>query len=170
MTNFHSEKPRRNGLRGWQPAKIPKRGQSRRAFHAFMLIPGLSGSFYGITLNRSKSSVWAYRAAALKAAHLDPTIFDDVAQLVSEIRPEDGLRMARVRGRAQLPSWSKLAICEYQKRGYSCPDIAAAFCCSKSTVANVLQGRRSTFDLFSGARRLTPAQEKPPGKWIGSIC
>ncbi len=165
MTNFHSEKPTLESSKRWQPAKIPRRGQCRRAFHSFMLIPGLSGSFYSATLNRSRSSVWSYRAEALRAAKLDQTILHDVKQLVAEIRPEDGLAMAQVRGRAQLPSWSKMAICEYQKRGYSRCEIAAAFRCSQSTVANVLQGKRSAYDLFSGVRRLTPQQKEPSGKW-----
>ena len=164
-TNFHSEKSTLESSKRWQPAKVPGRSQCRRAFHSFMLIPGLSGSFFSAALNRSTSSVWSYRAEALKAAKADSTIFDDVDQIVAEIRPEDALAMAQVRGRAQLPSWSKMAICEFQKRGYARGEIASAFCCSKSTVANVLQGKRASYDLFSGARQLTAAQQDPPGKW-----
>ncbi|MEM1132752.1 MAG: hypothetical protein AAGH53_07435 [Pseudomonadota bacterium] len=153
----------------WQPAKIPGRGQCRRAFHSFMLTPGLSGSFFSAVLDRSKSSIWSYRAEALQAAKADPTILEDVDQLVAEIRPEDALAMAQARGHAQLPSWSKLAICEYQKRGCSRSEIAKAFRCSNSTVANVLQGKRTAFDLFSGARRLVPQQKNPPGKWQAGV-
>jgi len=169
MTNFHSEKSTLDRPATWQPAKIPGRGQCRRAFHSFMLIPGLSGSFFSAALNRSKSSVWSYRIAALRAAKADPTILDDVDQIVAEIRPEDALTMARVRGRAQLPSWSKMAICEFRKRGHSRSEIATAFRCSPSTVANVLQGKRAAYDLFNGARRLTAQQTNPPGKWHSSM-
>lgn len=168
MTNFHSEESTLESLRRWQPATIPKRGQCRRAFHSFMLIPGLSGSFFSATLDRSKSSVWSYRAEALRAAKADPTILEDVDQLVAEIRPEDALDMAQARGCAQLPSWSKLAICEFRKRGHSRSQIAAAFRCSPSTVANVLQGKRTAYDLFTGARQPSPQQANPPGKWPSS--
>lgn len=169
MTNFHSEKSTLESSKRWQPAKIPRRGQCHRAFHSFMLIPGLSGSFFSAALDRSKSSVWYYRAEALRAAKADPTIFDHVDQLVAEIRPEDALTMAQVRGRAQLPSWSKMAICEFRKRGHSRSEIAKAFRCSTSTVANVLQGKRVAYDLFTGARQLTPQQANPPGKWHSSM-
>ena len=165
--NFHSEKSTLEEPENWERTRIPKRGQCRRAFHSFMLVPGLSRTFFSAILNRSSSSVWSYRAQALRAAEADPTILDDVRQLVAEIRPEHGLAMAQARGHAQLPSWSKIAICEFRKRGYSRREIAAAFRCSTSTVANVLQGKRAGYDLFSGARRLTPQQKNPPGKWSG---
>lgn len=168
-TNFHSEKSTLDKPETWQPAEIPAHGQCRRAFHSFMLIPGLSGSFFSAALNRSRSSIWSYRAEALRAAKADPTIFDDVGQLVAEIRPEDALAMAQARGAAQLPSWSRMAICEFRKRGHSRAEIAKAFRCSTSTVANVLQGKRAAYDLFTGARRLTPQQANPPGKWHSSI-
>lgn len=130
-----------------------------------MLIPGLSASFFSATLDRSKSSVWSYRAEALRAAIADPSILGDVGELVAEIGPEDALAMAQSRGRAQLPTWSKMAICEFRKRGHSRSEIANAFRCSTNTVANVLQGKRAAYDLFTGARRLTPQQVNPPGKW-----
>ncbi len=165
MTNFHLEKSTMENSKRWQPPRIPRRGQCRRALHSFMLIPGLSCSFFSAALNRSKSSIWSYRADALRAAKADPTIFEDVDQIVAEIRPEDALTMAQVRGRAQLPSWSKMAICEFRQRGHSRSEIAAAFRCSTSTVANVLQGKRAAYDLFTGSRLLTLQQAKPPGKW-----
>lgn len=73
--------------------------------------------------------------------------------------------MAQVRGRAQLPTWSRLAIGEYRNRGFSRREIADAFRCSPGTVANVLQGKGATYALFSGERRLTHAQQHPPGRW-----
>lgn len=73
--------------------------------------------------------------------------------------------MARVRGKAQLPAWSRLAMGEYRKWGFSRREIAAAFHCSTGTVANVLQGKGTAYGRFSGERRLTPAQRNPPGRW-----
>ncbi|WP_218821545.1 hypothetical protein, partial [Sphingobium sp. Z007] len=81
------------------------------------------------------------------------------------MRAEHGLQMARVRGKAQLPAWSRLAIGEYRKRGFSRCEIATAFRCSLGTVANILQGKGTTYGLFSGERRLTQAQRQPPGRW-----
>ncbi len=81
------------------------------------------------------------------------------------MRAEHGLQMARLRGKAQLPAWSRLAIGEYRNRGFTRREIAAAFHCSPGTVANVLQGKGSAYALFSGERRLTHAQQHPPGRW-----
>jgi len=165
MTSSHSERAIRVEGEPWQPVRLPKRGQDRTAFHAFMLLPGLSLSFYAATLGRSRSSVSAYRVAALEAAQSDPAIMAAVDAAVWTMRAEHGLEMARVRGRAQLPAWSRLAIGEYRKRGFSRREIAAAFRCSTGTVANVLQGRGTAYGLFSGERRLTYAQCNPPGRW-----
>lgn len=165
MTSSHSEKPLRVEGEPWQPVRPPKRGEDRTAFNAFMLLPGLSLSFYAAALGRSRSSVATYRAAAIDAAQSDPAIIAAVDAAVGAMRAEHGLQMARLRGRAQLPAWSRLAIGEYRKRGFSRREIAAAFRCSPGTVANVLQDKGTSYALFSGERRLTNAQRHPPGKW-----
>lgn len=166
VTSSHSERALTVEAEPWQIVRPPKRGQDRTAFHAFMLLPGLSLAFYAGVLGRSRSSIAAYRAAAIEAAQLDPAIIDAVNAAVWAMRAEHGLRMARLRGKAQLPSWSRLAIGEYRKRGFSRREIAAAFRCSPGTVANVLQGKGSAYALFSGERRLTQAQRNPPGRWV----
>lgn len=166
MTSSHSE---RRVLRvegePWQAVRPPKRGEDRTGFHAFMLLPGMSLSFYAAALGRSRSSVATYRAAAIEAARSDPAIMAAVDAAVWAMKAEHGLQMARVRGKAQLPAWSRLAVGEYRKRGFSRREIAAAFRCSPGTVANVLQGKGTTYGLFSGERRLTHAQRNPPGRW-----
>ncbi len=165
MTNSHTKPiliPKDNP---WQPILPPKRGKDRTAFHAQMLMPGFSLAFHAAVLGRSRSSLNVYRAAAVKAAIYDSGITAAVNAAVWSMRAEDGLQMARVRGPAQLPSWSRLAIGEYRKRGFSRGVIAAAFLCSPGTVANVLQGKGTAYALFSGERRLTHAQQHPPGKW-----
>ena len=165
MTNSHTERTRRVDGEPWQPVQLPRRGDDRTKFHAFMLMPGLSLSFYAAVLDRSLSSVATYRAAAIGAAGSDPAIMAAVRSAVGALRAEHGLQMARVRGGAQLPAWSRLAIREYRKRGFSRCEIGAAFRCSPGTVANVLQGKGTAYAPFSGERRLTDFQRDPPGKW-----
>ncbi|WP_294335863.1 hypothetical protein [uncultured Sphingomonas sp.] len=168
MTSSHSKRTLSVEGEPWQPVRPPKRGQDRTAFNAFMLLPGISLSFYAAALGRSRSSISAYRAAAIEASQSDPAITAAVDAAVSAMRAEHGLQMARLRGRAHLPSWSRLAIGEYRKRGFSRREIAAAFRCSPGTVANVLQGKGTSYALFSGERRLTSAQRNPPGRWARS--
>lgn len=165
MTSSHSEKLLRIECEPWRPIRPPKRGEDRTAFNAFMLLPGMSLSFYAAALGRSRSTVATYRAAAIEAARSHPAIMAAVDAAVWAMRAEHGLQMARVRGKAQLPAWSRLAIGEYRKRGFSRREIAAAFRCAPGTVANVLQGKGTAYTLFSGERRLTHAQRNPPNKW-----
>ena len=165
MTNSHTERRLKAESATWQPIRPPKRGQSRTAFHVYILLPGFSLAFHAETLGRSRTSIATYRAAAIKAARSDRSILAAVDAAVWAMRAEDGLQMARLRGKAQLPSWSRLAIGEYRKRGVSRRDIATAFRCSTGTVANVLQGKGTAYALFSGERRLSHAQRDPPGRW-----
>lgn len=169
MTNSHSERALRVEGEPWQPVRPPKRGEDRTAFNAFMLLPGLSLSLYAALLGRSRSSVATYRIAAIDAAQFDPAIMAAVGAAVWAMRAEHGLQMARLRRGAQLPVWSRLAIGEYRKRGFSRREIAAAFRCSPGTVANVLQGKGTVYGLFSGERRLTHGQRNPPAKWSKGI-
>lgn len=168
MNISHLETPLMVGGEPWQPVHPPKRGEDRTAFNAFMLLPGLSLSFYAAVLGRSRPSVSTYMAAAREAARSDGAIMAAVDAAVCAMRPEHGLQMARVRGKAQLPYWSRLAIGEYRKRGFNRREIATAFRCSPGTVANVLQGKGRGYKALSGERRLTNAQAHPPGRWSRS--
>lgn len=165
MTKSHPEQALVVEGEPWRPVRPPKRGWDRAAFHAYMLMPGFSLAFHATTLGRSRSSLNVYRAAAIAAAQTDPTIMAAVDVAVRALRAEDGLEMAHVRGRAQLPAWSRLAIGEYRRRGLSRRELADAFRCSPGTIANVLQGKGTTYALFSGERRLTHAQQHPRGRW-----
>lgn len=165
MTSSHANSIPTTERRPWQPIRVPARGQDRTAFHAFVLLPGLSVSFLATVLGRSRSSVSAYRRAALDAARSDPAVFETVEAAVWAMRAEHGLQMARLRGSSQLPSWSRLAIGEFRKRGWTRKRIASAFCCSISTVNNVLSGNGVSYAPFSGQRRLTAAQQRPSGQW-----
>lgn len=166
MTSSHANLIPTTERTPWHPIRVPARGQDRTAFHAFVLLPGLSVSFLAAVLGRSRSSVSAYRRAATKAAQSDPAISKTVEATVWAMQAEHGLRMAQLRGSSQLPSWSRLAIGEFRKRGCSRREIAEAFGCSVGTVTNVLQGKGTTYELFSGKRRLTNSQKTPPNQWV----
>ena len=85
------------------------------------------------------------------------------------LNAETGLQMARLRGRAQLPHWSLLAICEFRERGFSRRLIASDFRCSLGTVAHALQFRNQSYEPLSGARRLTKGQQRPPRQIKGPL-
>lgn len=165
MTSSHANSIPKTERTPWQPIRVPARGQDSSAFHAFVLLPGLSISFLATVLGRSRSSVSAYRRAALDAAHSDPAVSEKVKATVWAMRAEHGLRMAQLRGSSQLPSWSRLAMGEFRKRGWTRKRIASEFRCSLSTVNNVLNGNGVSYAPFSGERKLTPAQQRPAGQW-----
>lgn len=165
MTNPHSNRALNVEREPWQPVRPPRRGQDRTAFHAYMLVPGLTLAFHAVTLRRSRTTVASYRAAAIQAAGRNPSIAPAVDAAVRAMRPPHGLQMARLRGTIQLPFWSRLAIYDYRKRGFSRREIAAAFRCSPGTVANVLQGKGRADGRFTGERSLTYTQRNPPGRW-----
>jgi hypothetical protein len=125
-----------------------------------MLLPGLSSAFHRAVLDRGSTAIRGYRAEAQAAADLDPDLSRDATAAAASITPADGMLMARLRGSCQLPFWSRLAIVEYRKRGYTIPAIAKAFHCSPRTVVNVV--RRSVF--LSPDRKLTRFQLNPPSK------
>ena len=169
MTNFHTEMPLMSEITSsdlrWQPVSPPGRGAgdaAKAAFHGSMLLPGLTIAFHAATLGRSRSTITTYRRRAQEAASRNPDIAHLVLAQLSALTAYDGLQMARLRGRAQLPHFSVLAICEFRERGYSRRDIAAAFRCSPGTVAHALQFRNRSYEPLSGERRLTTAQQRPP--------
>ena len=149
----------------WQPVRPPTRGASeasRADFYAYMLMPGLSIAFHAATLGRSRSSIATYRHQAQQAATRNPDIATKVLAQLSALNADAGLQMARLRGTAQLPHFSILAICEFRERGLSRRQIASDFRCSLGTVAHALQFRNRSYEPLSGARRLTTAQQRPP--------
>lgn len=170
-TNSHTENVVAERGQGWLPVERPHRGPRFAAdletFYAYLLMPGFTLSFHSAVLGRSRSSIASYHAAAVEAARTDPAILAMVESMIGEMQAEDGLRMARLRGTAQLPFWSRLAIGEYSKRGVSRREIAAAFRCSPGTVANILQGKGQGYGSLTGERRLTASQRHPPGRWSG---
>ena len=165
MTNSHADLVIPLEAGSWPPMFPPQRGEDRSAFHAFMLLPGFSVAFHAATLGRSRSSIIAYRRAANNAAERNPQISLAARNAIGSIRAEHGLQMAQSRKAAQLPHWSREAIFEFRKRGHSRDAIARIFRCSRSTVANVLQGKGTGYELFSGRRRLAECQRSPPGCW-----
>ena len=149
----------------WQPVLPPRRGANdaaKAAFHAYMLIKGLSVAFHAATLGRSRSSIATYRRQAQEAATRNPDIAAKVLAQLGALDADAGLEMARLRGRAQLPHFSLMAICQFRERGLSRRQIASDFRCSPGTVAHALQFRNRSYEPLSGARRLTTAQQRPP--------
>ena len=168
MTNFQTEIPDASGHAVlWQPVQIPSRRATAAAwvtFHAYMLLPGFSIGFHAATLARSRTSIATYRTQAKQAAHDKPEIGAMVQVMLSGMRAEDGLEMAKRRGGSQLPHWSRLAIREFRSRGLDRQELSEAFCCSTGTIANVLSGKGVGFRPMSGERILTAAQQSPPGR------
>lgn len=152
----------------WQPVRLPTRGASeasRADFYAFMLLPGLTIAFHAATLGRSRSTITAYRRRAQEAASRNPEVVHLVLAQLGALTADDGRQMARLRGSAQLPHFSLLAICEFRERGHSRREIAAAFQCSPGTVAHALQFRNRSHEPLSGVRRLTKGQRRPTGQY-----
>ncbi len=149
----------------WQPVSPPGRGAdeaARASFHAYMLLPGFSIAFHAATLRRSRTSISNYKFQAREAASRNPTIGTLMLVQLGAITANDGLQMARLRSKAQLPHFSLLSICEFRDRGFSRRQIASDFRCSIGTVAHALQFRNRSYEPLSGARRLTTAQQQPP--------
>lgn len=147
----------------------PARGETDaailNAFWAYILTPGFTLAFHAATLNRSLTSIATYRAKARAATKINPEILDLVKARVRAINAAAGLAMAQARGPAQLPFWSRQAIRDLSKRGWSRRELATAFQCAPGTIANVLQSKGSSWAPFSGERQLTDAQRSPPGQW-----
>lgn len=146
----------------WMPIKPGTSCASRqRDFHISMLLPGFAHAFHAHVLNRSLTSIAKYRTEAEAALLDDPKLQLAVSWRARELKPVDGLLMARMRGSCQLPFWSRLAIVQYRKEGFTIHQIAEAFMCSPRTVVNA-----ATRTVFASSRRLlAPQQLHPPGKF-----
>jgi hypothetical protein len=146
----------------WRPVPPPRRGdRDRLKFYVSMLLPGLSAAFHQTVLNRCYTSVREYRAEADAAADADPELRQLANAAASALTPADGMLMAQLRGECQLQFWSRVAIVEYRKQGYTIPTIAQAFRCSLRTVVNVT----CSSIFLSPHRRLTHFQLHPPAKF-----
>lgn len=176
MSSSHTDSPsNRSGATAavpWQPVGPPKRGaseSSRADFYAFMILPGLTIAFHAATLGRSRSTISSYRRQAQEAASNNPLIGTLVLAQLGALTAYDGLQMALLRGSAQLPHFSLLAICEFRERGLSRRQIASDFRCSPGTVAHALQFRNRSYEPLSGARRLTTTQQRPPRQFTAPM-
>lgn len=153
----------------WQPVRPPPRNSSeviRANFHAYMLLPGFSIAFHAATLKRSRTTIATYKGNAQQAVLFNPMVRSLTLAQLSAMSAEDGRQMAKLRGRAQLPHYSLLAIYEFRDRGLSRRQIAKDFRCSPGTVAHVLRFRNQSYEPLSGVRRMTSAQQRPPGQFV----
>lgn len=130
----------------WRPLYPGEQGHQ-----VMILLPGFSTSFWMRAYGRCYSTIAAWKAKARADE-------DEIQKAMSTLAPADGLAIARFRGPAQMPFWSRLAIADYRKRGFRVREIAEAFQCSERTVANVISQTR----FLSPARHLTEYQRKPP--------
>lgn len=140
-------------------------GGAERALWAYLLLPGFSIGFHAAVFGRSRSAVRGYLLEAEAAAARDPSLRRLAKLAISNIRPEDGLRMAAQRGGAHLPYWSRLAIREFRKAGLSRIEIARTFRCSLGSVTNVLRGKQGGFHPLAGTRLLSSTQHSPPNRF-----
>ncbi len=146
----------------WRPVLPPTPGEPLAPFYISLLLPGLSTSFLQTVLRRSYNTVRKYKAQAREASVSDPAIMQGVHELMAGLSPSDGLAMALVRGRCQLPFWSRIAIAEYVKAGSTISSVSAAFRCSSRTVSNIIH--RSVF--LNPDRVLAAQQLNPPGRFL----
>jgi hypothetical protein len=107
------------------------------------------------------------RWAADLAQH-DPGVGEQVLENLYSITAHDGLLMAQQRGRAQLPYWSRLAICEYLEIHRSATAVAKVFACSRRTIYNVQRRACLAYHPLTGDRRLSMSQTAPPAarRWL----
>lgn len=146
----------------WKPVSLSR--ETRQDFHDFcvsLLLPGLSNTFHQQVLGRSYTTVRGYRAMAREEAERHPELWRDAESVVRKLTSADGLLMAQLRGRSQLPFWSKLAIVEYRKRGHSISELAGSFKCSRRTIHNVIRSG----NFLSCQRTLPPNKLSPPNKF-----
>lgn len=149
----------------WRPVPPPTASEPLAPFYISILLPGLSTAFLQTVLGRSYNTVRKYKAEARQAAMEEPLIASGVQDLMASLTSADGLAMARARGCCQLPFWSRLAIADYVKFGFSLSSIARAFYCSCRTISNVIEQT----DFCRPDRVLTPHQLNPPGKFKSNI-
>lgn len=138
---------------------------SPRPLWIYLLTPGFTLGYHQHVLGISSVTLARHITIAKAEQAIDPTIHADVQTNIGSITAEDGLAMARRRGAAHLPFWSRLAICEYLERLGTANKVAKLFGCSPATVTNMRRPGAGAFDFLSVSRRLTPQQQHPAGQW-----
>ena len=133
-----------------------------RELAIYLLTPGFSNAYHQHTLSVSNATIWKYMHWAQFVAVDDPSYAAAVDANLASITCDDGLRMAKRRGGAHMPFWSRLAICEYLQIHGNTSRVAQMFLCSTRTVNNVVAGRYFGYEPLSAARKLSSSQEFPP--------
>jgi hypothetical protein len=133
-----------------------------------LLTPGFARAFHANVLEVSSTTIAKYVDWSHALACRDSSIRFRARQNAESITPEDGLKMAQRRRRAQLPWWSHLAIAEYVDRLGHTGEVARLFKCSRRTVQFALKRWPIGYDPFTGERRLSHTQASPPGQWASS--
>lgn len=136
----------------------------------YLLTPGFTRGYHKNVFKVSDTTITKYLAWSRELAIADPLIADLVSDNAASITAEDSLKMARMRGRAQLTWWSRLAIAEFAYRLGDTGEAARLFSCSRRTVQLVLKGWQTGYDPISGERRLSRTQASPPGMWRSRQC
>jgi hypothetical protein len=157
--NFHA------GTLDDQAPRPASRPQRSRELAIYLLTPGFSTAYHAHALGVSTTTINKHISWSQAAALADPSIVEDAALNAASIIPEDGLKMAQRRGSAHLPWWSRLAMADFAVRLGSTCEVAKLFRCSRRTVQLVRSRGVLSYDLFTGARRLSWTQASPPGKW-----
>lgn len=125
---------------------------------ASILMPGFTTAYWMHVHGKCYGTITNWKAKATTNSH-------DIRDAMQAITPADGMMMARMRGRCQMPIWSRMAIVAYRKQDYKTAEIARAFCCSPRTITNVIRKA----DFVSLDRRLTEYQRNPPAKRVRPI-
>jgi hypothetical protein len=134
---------------------------------AYLLTPGFSRSYHKQALRVSNATVWKYTAWARELAARDPRIFDMVAANVASISRDDAVLMAVLRGRCQLPFWSKLAICELLNERLEPREVANIFNCSPRTIQYARSQPSIAYNFLTADRQLSSSQLSPPARGRG---
>ena len=140
------------------PHLSPRLTGTFQDFAEWLLLPGMSLSLQAHLLSRSVTFARKHRLRAEQMARCCPEIEKRVKRTVATLSPQDGLKMARLRGRCQLPFWSKLALANYRKQGEPLIRLSKAFLCSERCIQYVL----SHTNFAQADRMLSSVQLCPP--------
>jgi hypothetical protein len=140
----------------------PRRLNADIELAIYLLTPGFSRAYHQEALKTSNATLWKYMRWAVDLAQHNPGIGGQVMANLASITAQDGLLMAQRRGRAQLPYWSRLAICEYLEIHRSATAVAKMFGCSARTIYNVQRGACLAYHRLTGDRQLSASQTAPP--------
>lgn len=136
-----------------------------RGLAVYLLTPGFTIAYHANVFRVSRTTINKLLTWSRAFAAQDVTIGQDVERNVGSITPDDGMRMAQRRGSAHMPWWARLALSQFAVGRQDTAEVAELFKCSRRTVQQVLRVGSLAFDPFTGARRPSPTQLCPPGKW-----